>query len=104
MKEEHNFKYLVDIDKTICWTEGDDYENAQPIQERIDKMNKLVEEGNIVDYWTARGADSGISYDELTRNQLSKWKVKYHALGNKPFANLYIDDLAINSNDFFKGQ
>jgi hypothetical protein len=96
-------KYLVDIDKTICWTEGDDYANSQPIQDRIDKMNKLVEEGHIVDYWTARGAETGISWETLTREQLAKWKVKFHSVGfNKPHADYYIDDLAINSNEFFK--
>lgn len=95
-------KYLCDIDKTICWTEGDDYKNAQPIQDRIDKMNKLVEEGHQVVYWTARGSESGINWDELTRSQLNKWKVKFHSIGSKPWANCYIDDLAINSNEFFK--
>lgn len=94
--------YFVDIDKTICFTEGEDYENAQPYPERIEKLNKLADEGHRICYWTARGVESGKNYDDLTRKQLNKWGCKYHSLRNKPFANFFIDDLAINSNDFFK--
>ena len=95
-------KYIFDIDNTICTIERDDYENAKPIQERIDKVNKLVSEGHIVSYWTARGSETGINYDELTRKQLNKWGCKYYSLLNKPFADFYVDDLGHNSNDFFK--
>jgi hypothetical protein len=97
-------KYLIDIDKTICFTEGEDYENAQPYPERIQKINELHEQGHRIIYWTARGAETGINYDDLTRTQLKKWGCKYHSLGNKPFANFIVDDLAVNSNDFFKNE
>jgi hypothetical protein len=94
-------KYLIDIDNTITETQGDDYFNAQPIQERIDKINKLYDEGHIIWYWTARGAESRKDWIHLTFTQLKEWGCKYHHLTFKPFANFIIDDLAINSKDFF---
>ena len=51
-------RYVVDIDGTICTpglTEGMRYEQALPIQSRIDKINKLYDEGHIIIYLTARG-------------------------------------------------
>ena len=50
----------VDIDETICHRETSvdfgvthDYTKAKPIQENIDKINKLYDEGNTIVYWTA---------------------------------------------------
>ena len=42
----------VDIDETIC-TKAEDlnYANAQPIPERINKINNLFNEGNTIIYW-----------------------------------------------------
>ena len=38
-----------------------------------------------------------------TEKQLNEWNVKYHDLKlDKPFYDLFIDDKAINSEDFFK--
>ena len=49
----------VDIDETICNRESStdfgvvhDYTKAEPIQENIDKINKLYDEGNTIVYWT----------------------------------------------------
>ena len=42
-------RYVVDIDGTICTpgpTEEMRYEQAMPIQDRIDKINKLYDEGH----------------------------------------------------------
>ena len=36
---------MVDIDGTICYTEGSNYEDSRPMQERIDLPNKLFDEG-----------------------------------------------------------
>jgi hypothetical protein len=95
-------KYLIDIDNTITETQGDDYLNAQPIQERIDKINKLYDEGHIIWYWTARGAESGKDFFPLTFTQLKEWECKYHHLTFKPSANFIIDDKNILLKDFFK--
>lgn len=83
----------VDIDNTICATNGNDYENSIPIRENIDKINKLYDEGHTIVYWTARGMNSGKDYKQLTLKQLWDWKCKHHILKmGKPPYDLLIDD------------
>lgn len=99
---------MVDIDDTIaksnnCIDLKNKYEQAQPIQERINKINKLYDEGNIIIYWTARGTLSQKPFFDLTLKQLQSWGCKFHELRmNKPVYDLFIDDKNINSEDFFK--
>ena len=102
-------KYIIDIDGTICKEvlndDGSkDYSKQIPQYDRIQKINKLYDEGNEIKYWTARGAVSGLDWGELTKNQLKDWGCKYHKLsvGDKPHYDLWIDDKAINSEEFFK--
>ena len=46
--------YYVDIDETICRYEGErNYPDAVPMQDRIDKINALYDDGHTVVYWTA---------------------------------------------------
>lgn len=91
----------IDIDETICRSPNKDYPNSTPIQENIDKANKLYDEGHKIVYWTARGSSSGIDWTELTTNQLNKWGVKYHEVKlGKPSYDLFIDDKAINTEDW----
>ena len=92
---------FVDIDSTICTTDSskgvDKYNYSLPIYERIEKVNKLYDEGNSITYWTARGSLSGINYEELTKEQLIKWGCKYHKLlFGKPSYDKYIDDKSFN--------
>ena len=83
----------VDIDNTICATEGDDYEGALPIQENIDKINKLYDEEHTIVYWTGRGSGSGIDWRNLTLAQLIHWGCKHHELKmGKPVYDLFIED------------
>jgi len=102
-------KYIIDIDGTICKEvlndDGSkDYSKQIPQYDRIQKINKLYDEGNEIKYWTARGAVSGLDWSELTKKQLKDWGCKYHKLsvGDKPHYDLWIDDKAINSEEFFK--
>jgi len=92
----------IDIDETICTkSEGNDYSKAKPIIENINKANKLYDEGNIVIYWTARGAVTGIDWRDLTEKQFSEWGVKYHELRlDKPAYDLFIDDKNMNTEDW----
>lgn len=105
--------YCIDIDGTIC-TNGDcsacKYEGSVPIPDRIEKINKLYDEGNTIKYFTARGMgryndDSKKANEKfytLTKMQLGIWGCKYHELIlGKPSADYYIDDKAIESNEFF---
>ncbi len=101
--------YIVDIDGTICkeifLSNGKkDYKNHVPMQDRIDKVNKMFDEGHEIHYWTARGATSGIDYTELTKQQLQSWGCKYTSLrvGDKPHYDIWVDDKAHNSEEFFK--
>jgi len=93
---------FVDIDDTICKTDGLNYENARPIKKNIEIINKLYDQGNLIIYWTARGTASKINYFDLTEKQLNEWCCKYHELKmGKPAFDLFIDDKVINSKDFF---
>jgi hypothetical protein len=76
-------KYFIDIDNTICKTEDDDYENAQPYLDRIKKINDLYEQGHEIIYMTARGAETGINWEDLTKKQLKEWGCKYKSFGLK---------------------
>ena len=45
----------------------------------------------------------GKGFNGLTKMQLDIWGCKYHELIlGKPSADYYIDDKAVNSDDFFK--
>jgi hypothetical protein len=93
--------YCFDIDNTLCKTEGKDYENSQPINERIAKVNWLFKEGHTIKIFTARGSGSGIDWRDLTEAQLDRWGVLYHELiMMKPAADFYVDDRAIRDSDF----
>ena len=84
----------VDIDNTICHTQGNDYKNSVPIPKHIAKINKLYDEGHIIIYWTARGGSSKIDYTELTLSQLKSWGCKFYELrmNEKPSYDLLICD------------
>ena len=95
--------YIVDIDNTICISNNSDYANSKPIFERIAKINKLYDDGNTIIYWTARGGNSGIDWTDKTHSQLAAWGCKYNEIRmNKPVYDLWIDDKAINSEEYFK--
>jgi len=106
-------RYVIDIDGTICTpgtAEETRYTEALPIQDRIDKINKLYDDGHTIIYLTARGmgrhknnADlARKEFYEFTEIQLSLWECKYHQLFlGKPSGDYYIDDKGVNSDDFF---
>ena len=99
-----NMKYMVDIDGTICYNSNSEYEFSEPDVQRIQHFNKLYNEGNEIHYWTARGSVSGIDHSELTKNQLKDWGCKFTSLrvGDKPHYDIWIDDKAIWSEEYFR--
>ena len=112
--EQQTKTYVIDIDGTICTqSEGDlpDYSDAYPIRQRIDAINALYEQGNIIVYCTARGmgrtsgnqiASTSLFYKQ-TSDQLNEWGAKHHSLYlGKPAGDVYIDDKAVNADDYFK--
>tara|TARA_Y100000361_G_C11139322_1_gene334055 strand:- start:406 stop:705 length:300 start_codon:yes stop_codon:yes gene_type:complete len=98
-------KYVFDIDGTICKEEGDVI-SRKPYIERINKINKLYDEGHEIVYMTARGLKSGRGetyYRPITEEQLKSWGCKYHELSFKIHdADFFIDDKGISDTDFFK--
>lgn len=95
--------YFVDIDDTICTTPpGMDYRKAEPIRERIMLVNRLVEAGHQIVYWTARGTGTGIDWREITEQQLKTWGANYTELRfGKPVFDVLIDDRAFNVGEAF---
>jgi histidinol phosphatase-like enzyme len=87
----------VDIDETICQTpESRSYEDAKPIKENINKINKLYDAGNTIVYWTSRGSRKQINWYNLTETQLKEWGARYHELRvDKPYYDIFIDDKTI---------
>lgn len=94
---------MVDIDGTICYTNGNNYESSEPRYDRIERLNKLYDEGNEIHYWTARGAKSGKDWTEFTKRQLGEWGVKSTSIRlGKPHYDKWIDDRAIDAEEYFK--
>lgn len=100
--------YVFDLDHTLCdlkkKSDGSwDYLNAAPYVDRIHYVNKLFELGHVIVIETARGSVSGLSWYKATYDQLNSWGLKFSELrtGVKFAADVYIDDKAINSEDFF---
>ena len=93
----------IDIEETICNRESStdsgtthDYTKAKPIQNKIDKINELYDQGNTIVYWTARASRKQIDWTNLTAQQLSDWGCKYHELRvDKPFYDLFIEDKSL---------
>ena len=105
--------FVFDIDGTICTLTGGNYEEAKPIQERIDVINKLYDEGNIIYFYTARGMgrsnNSQVFAERIlkktTTQQLFTWGVKHHGLFmGKPSGDVYIDDKGVKDEEFFKNE
>jgi hypothetical protein len=96
-------KYIIDIDGTICTVTNGDYSNAEPYLSRISHFNMLYDAGNEIHYWTARGANTGKNWEELTLKQLNDWGVKYtSAKTGKPAYDIWVDDKAFNVGTYFK--
>ena len=96
--------YCFDLDNTLCRTEGNIYEEAKPILNRIEFVNKLYAEGHTIIIDTARGCVSGKNWFYFTLLQLKSWNLNFHTLrtGKKIGADLFIDDKGISDKDFFK--
>ena len=93
--------YIFDIDGTICENTNGKYELALPFKLRINFINRLYDEGNIIKYFTARGSTTGLDWFEFTESQLKKWGAKYHELIlGKPDGDIFIDDKGYNCNNW----
>jgi len=92
----------VDVDGTLCTGESftkQECLDAKPRMEMIDKINELGRDKHII-IWTAR-KNKLLGATEVW---LIRHGVTYHAVDNKknPWG-VYIDDRAINAEEFLKG-
>lgn len=95
--------YVFDLDNTLCKTEESFYDKATPILERIEKVNELYNKGHTIIIETARGSVSGKNHYYYTAEQLKSWGLKFHTLrtGVKFNGDVFVDDRAVNDQDFF---
>lgn len=99
LKNPNDKLICVDLDWTLCtgefWWEWE----PEPIQDRIDYINRLYEKWGHIIIYTARVPD----YFTITFAWLIKNWVKFHwiAMQQKPGRDLYIDDKALNIEDVF---
>ena len=102
--------FCIDIDNTICKTNGRDYKNSKPKKQIIDIINKLHENGHLIKIYSARYM--GRNNDNIrlankqgykkTYNQLLRWGLKFHKLSiSKPASDIYIDDKAFGYNSLW---
>lgn len=98
--------YCFDVDGTICsQTENQEYEKAIPNYNMIDEIKRLKNEGHTIKFYTARGMGSGKSFKELTLQQLKKWGIEYDSITfGKPSADIYVDDKALQPEDFINNE
>ena len=99
--------YAFDLDGTLVTSvKNSEYEKAQPLHGRIAKVNQMYDEGHTIVFYTARGLSSGRGeqhYRPITEQQLKEWGCKYHELTFKSHdADVFIDDKAVNIEEFFE--
>lgn len=93
--------FCFDLDGTICTNTFGDYENAQPFENAILKVNSLYDLGNQIKIFTDREPTSSKNLKRMTELQLEKWKINYHELiFGKPKSDFYIDDNGVNAVEF----
>lgn len=95
--------YVVDLDGTLCVTQGREYASAVPIPNRIQKINALYAAGHRILIDSARGTLTGQDWSALTEQQLRNWGVQYHDVrtGVKWYGDYYIDDKSVSLSEFF---
>jgi hypothetical protein len=96
--------YVFDLDGTICDTPGNKYEESKPIQCRINKVNKLFNEGHTIIIDSARGCTSGRNWFYYTCEQLKNWGLLFHHLrtGHKFGGDVFVDDKGVEAGEFFQ--
>lgn len=96
--------YVFDIDGTLVTNTFGNYETAKPIKEAVQKLNQLYDDGHTILLMTARGATSKKDYTDFTKRQMEEFGIKFHQLimNQKPNADFFIDDKAINARDWLE--
>ena len=96
-------RWCFDLDNTLVYTNGSDYENSTPIPEAIEKVREYKRRGDHIIIMTARGSGSKKDQRELTAKQLDEFGIPFDQLivGLKPGGvDYFVDDKAINALDW----
>ncbi len=102
-------RVCFDLDNTLTTfpKKIGDYKTCKPIHKNIEFLQNLKKNGHYIIIYTARRMKTHSNNIEevikdikkLTVNQLKRFKIPYDELHfGKPYADLYIDDLAISSH------
>jgi len=105
----NNLRVCFDLDNTLVThpTISADYTSVLPIHRNIEFLKLLKKLGNTIIIYTARrmkthkGNVGAIIADigKITFDTLDKFEIPYDEIHfGKPYANFYIDDLAVNAN------
>ncbi|NLO09338.1 MAG: hypothetical protein GX129_05650 [Clostridiales bacterium] len=97
-------RFVFDIDGVIAnQAKDNNYELAEPNIPMINIINKLYDMGNYIVLFTARGYVTGIDWSSVTKDQMSRWELKYHELHfGKPNADYYVDDRMLSLEMLYK--
>ncbi|PKU25988.1 transposase [Telmatospirillum siberiense] len=89
--------FVIDVDGVVATlTPGNDYRRARPLPDVIAAINRLYRRGHRIVMLTARGSATGLSWEDVTREQFERWGLLYHELRfGKPAADYYVDDRLI---------
>lgn len=114
-QQSKKYTFIIDVDNTIMTTPKIvgtyDYKNSKPIQDMIDKINGLYDQGNKIVLFTSRGMRTfnGVvsSIEKYHRPILEKvlksFNLNYHELiFGKPWGEnpIYVDDRSISISNF----
>ena len=100
-------RWCFDLDNTLVYTNGSDYENSTPIPEAIEKVREYKRRGDHIIIMTARGSGSKKDQRELTAKQLNEFDIPFDQLivGLKPGGvDYFVDDKAINALDWMEDE
>ena len=107
-------RIAVDFDGTLCQYDFPDI--GEPTKDQVDLMNRLIqmrEDGHKIILWTNRGDNEhysslgdalnwfsarGLDFDAINQNLPGQKKLS--GPSPKIMADIYIDDLAVNVNDW----
>lgn len=91
--------YAIDLDDTLCKGQFRGEWEPEPFLGRVEKVNNLYKQGNIILICTARNPQ----WYAVTLAWLIKYWVMFHWLNcqYKSWYDCLIDDKNIYSNDFF---
>ena len=108
IKIKSPMRFCFDLDNTLVTfpSVNGDYSTCEPRTDNINLVKDLYEAGHVIIIQTARrvkthGGNVGAilaDIGKLTFNQLEEFNIPYHEIYfGKPYAHVYVDDLAVNA-------